>query len=125
MRQVLENLLANAQKYGSRQPITIRVEASGGVVEIRISDGGIGIPADERELIFEQFHRARNVRERGMSGSGLGLAISRRIVEAHGGTLGFSPDPDAGATAIVRLPITSVSSGRDAATFAVAGTGKA
>jgi PAS domain S-box-containing protein len=122
IRQVLENLLGNAQKYGNDTPITIVLEASGGVVEIRISDGGIGIPADERELIFEQFHRARNVRERGISGSGLGLAISRRIVEAHGGTLGFSPDPDAGATAIVRLPATGVSPGRDAATFAVAGT---
>ena len=105
LRQVLENLLANAQKYGEQTPISVRVAAVDGSVEVRISDGGIGIPADERELIFEQFHRASNVRERGMSGSGLGLAISRRIVEAHGGTLGFDPDPDVGATAILRLPV--------------------
>ena len=47
-----------------------------------------------------------------MSGSGLGLAISRRIVEAHGGTLGFDPDPDVGATAILRLPVVSPVDGR-------------
>jgi PAS domain S-box-containing protein len=121
MRQVLENLLGNAQKYGNDTPITVGVVAGAGVVEIRISDGGIGIPADERELIFEQFHRARNVRERGISGSGLGLAISRRIVEAHGGTVGFSPDPDAGATAIVRLPVARAADGLDAPTLAGAG----
>jgi len=121
MRQVLENLLGNAQKYGNRTPITVGIDALDGVVEIRISDGGIGIPADERELIFEQFHRARNVRERGISGSGLGLAISRRIVEAHGGTLGFSPEPDAGTTAIVRLPAADVAGDRTAAPLSVSG----
>ncbi len=104
LRQVLENLLANAQRYGDQSPIGVRVAAMGGGAEIRVSDRGIGIPAEERELVFEQFHRASNVRERGMSGSGLGLAISRRIVEAHGGTLGFDPDPGVGATAILRLP---------------------
>jgi len=113
LRQVLENLLGNAQRYGNRTPITVGMETSAGAVEIRISDGGIGIPVDERELVFEQFHRARNVRERGISGSGLGLAISRRIVEAHGGTLGFSPDADTGATAIVRLPAEGVAERRD------------
>ncbi len=112
LRQVLENLLANARKYGDNSPISVRLEAAHGMVEIRISDRGIGIPADERELIFEQFHRARNVRERGMPGSGLGLAISRRIVEAHGGTLGFDPDPGAGATAILRLPAASLAHAR-------------
>jgi signal transduction histidine kinase len=91
------------------------------VVELRISDGGVGIPADERELVFEQFHRAQNVRERGISGSGLGLATSRRIIEAHEGTLGFSPDRDAGTTAIVRLPAVGSAGDRAAAPLAVAG----
>jgi two-component system, OmpR family, phosphate regulon sensor histidine kinase PhoR len=104
LRQVIENLLGNALKYGNGSTITIRLQPDDGSVELRISDGGIGIPANERELVFEQFHRARNVRERGISGSGLGLAISRRIVEAHGGTLGVSPDEAAGTTAVMRLP---------------------
>jgi PAS domain S-box-containing protein len=121
LRHVLENLLANAQKYGEHTPISVRLEATGSMVEIRVSDGGIGIPADERELVFEQFHRAQNVRERGMSGSGLGLAISRRIVEAHGGTLGFDPDAGNGTTAILRLPARSVGDARAAGSLAAAG----
>jgi signal transduction histidine kinase len=122
LRQVLENLLSNAQKYGDRTPIGVQVEASATAVEIRVSDDGIGIPADERELVFEQFHRARNVRERGMSGSGLGLAISRRIVEAHGGTLGFDPDAGSGTTAVLRLPPLGAADLRDATTLAPAGS---
>jgi len=123
LRQVLENLLANAERYGDHSPISVRLEAADSMVEIRVSDGGIGIPPDERELIFEQFHRASNVRERGgMSGSGLGLAISRRIVEAHGGTLGFDPDPAVGATAILRLPVATVAGGRSARSLTAAGT---
>ena len=121
LRQVLENLLANAQRYGERTPIRVRIDAVDDTVEIRVSDGGIGIPPDERELIFEQFHRASNVRERGMSGSGLGLAISRRIVEAHGGTLGFDPDLTVGATAILRLPVVRPAERRLAASVTAPG----
>jgi signal transduction histidine kinase len=75
------------------------------VVAIRIEDGGIGVPADERDLVFEQFHRGRNVRERNVPGSGLGLAISRRLVEAHHGTIAFDPDRTRGAAVEVRLPL--------------------
>ena len=123
LRQVLENLLANAQRYGDQSPISVRVEAIGGAVEIRVADRGIGIPAEERELVFEQFHRASNVRERAMSGSGLGLAISRRIVEAHGGTLGFDPDQGVGTTAILRLPVRSPVGGPGPAALTPAGRG--
>jgi signal transduction histidine kinase len=78
------------------------------MVAIRIEDGGIGIPEEERELVFEQFHRGRNVREGGVPGWGLGLAISRRVVEAHGGTIGFDADPQAGTAVEVRLPVAEV-----------------
>ena len=122
IRQVLENLLANAQKYGDRTPIVVRVDASDGMVEIRISDEGIGIPVDERELIFEQFHRARNVQGRGVPGAGLGLAISRRIVEAHGGSLGFDPDAASGTTATLRLPVTDPESRSRGRSVAAVGT---
>lgn len=110
LRQVIENLVGNAQKYGERTAIAIQLRMVGEMAEVRVSDGGIGIPADERELVFEQFHRARNVREHGVPGSGLGLAISRRIVEAHGGTLGFDPAAEARTIAVLRLPIDA---GRD------------
>jgi two-component system phosphate regulon sensor histidine kinase PhoR len=104
IRQVFDNLLGNAAKYGNGA-VTVLASEADGMVAIRIEDGGIGIPADERELVFEQFHRAGNVRESGVPGSGLGLAISRRVVEAHGGTIGFDPDRRTGTAVEVRLPV--------------------
>lgn len=103
LRQVLDNLLGNAAKYGNGT-VAIRATADDGFVAIRVEDGGIGIPDDERELVFEQFHRGRNVREGGVPGSGLGLAISRRVVEAHGGTIGFDANRHTGTAIEVRLP---------------------
>jgi PAS domain S-box-containing protein len=103
LRQVFDNLLANAAKYGSGT-VAIRASVADGMVAIRVEDGGIGIPEDERELVFEQFHRGRNVREGGVPGSGLGLAISRRLVEAHGGTIGIDADHRSGTAIEVRLP---------------------
>lgn len=106
LRQVVDNLLANAAKYSERgRPITVHAGAADGTVTIRIEDRGIGIPADEHDLVFEQFHRARNVRERNLPGSGLGLSVSRRVVEAHGGSIAFDRDRREGAAVVVRLPI--------------------
>jgi two-component system, OmpR family, phosphate regulon sensor histidine kinase PhoR len=103
LRQVLDNLLANAAKYGGGA-IDVRVGADERSTSIRIEDRGIGVPADERELVFEQFHRARNVRGGTVPGSGLGLTISRHLVEAHGGTIAFDADRQYGSAVVVRLP---------------------
>lgn len=106
LRQVLDNLLGNAAKYREgNTPIEVDVGGADGDLTIQIADRGIGVPDDERELVFEQFHRARNIRDRNLPGSGLGLAISRRLVEAHGGSIAFDPARDVGATVIVRLPL--------------------
>ncbi|HVM23998.1 MAG TPA: HAMP domain-containing sensor histidine kinase [Candidatus Limnocylindrales bacterium] len=106
LRQVIDNLLSNAVKYGAAgDEISVSVRVEGGDAVIRIEDDGLGVPSDERDLVFEQFHRARNARERGVRGSGLGLAISRRLVEAHQGTISFDPDRSEGAAVVVRLPL--------------------
>lgn len=106
LRQVLDNLLGNAAKYREgNTAIEVDVTAADGGLTVRIADRGIGVPADERELVFEQFHRARNIRDRNLPGSGLGLAISRRLVEAHGGSIAFDPTREEGATIVVRLPL--------------------
>ena len=106
LRQVLDNLLGNAAKYREgNTPIEVDVGGADGDLTIQIADRGIGVPDDERELVFEQFHRARNIRDRNLPCSGLGLAISRRLVEAHGGSIAFDPARDVGATVIVRLPL--------------------
>jgi two-component system phosphate regulon sensor histidine kinase PhoR len=71
---------------------------------VQVQDHGIGIPAEDLPLIFEQFYRASNV-ERQIRGLGLGLASARRIVEQHGGTLTVVSAEGIGSTFTVRLPL--------------------
>ena len=101
--QVLLNLLSNAAKMvpqrGGR--ITIGLKAGPEAV-IRVRDNGPGIPAEEREAVFQPFRRLGPQGKR-PPGTGLGLPISRRIVEAHGGTL--EAEPAEGACFVIRLPV--------------------
>ena len=106
LRQVLDNLLGNATKYSDEAAsVEVDVSLADDHLAIRVADDGIGVPDDERELVFEQFHRGRNVRDRSLPGSGLGLAISRRVVEAHGGSIAFDPARVEGTAVVVRLPL--------------------
>ena len=97
--QVVTNLLANALKFGpsgSRVEISLEAPAAGsrlgawrrsresGRAVVRVTDEGPGVPSDQRERIFDKFHRGSR---KGSHGFGLGLAISREIVEAHGGRI--------------------------------------
>lgn len=85
LRRAVGNLVENALKYGSRGPVLLElvVGAAGADALVRVHDCGIGIPRDERALVFEPFFRARN--SGGTTGEGLGLWIVRRIAEQHGG----------------------------------------
>ncbi len=106
IRQVLDNLLGNASKYGRPGgPIRVHGSLAESAVLVAVEDDGVGVPADERDLVFEQFHRGRNVRESTLTGYGLGLSISRRIVEAHGGQLYLEPKRGRGTTVVMRLPV--------------------
>jgi signal transduction histidine kinase len=108
--QVLENLVANALKYApGDSPVIVggRVRGDGpGWVEVSVDDEGVGVPEDERSMVLEPFHRARNVRESRIPGTGLGLYICRRLVEAHGGRLWLVDRPDGrpGTRAAFTLP---------------------
>ncbi len=88
VHQVMANLVHNALKF-SPQGASINVSAGGGrsgqVVTISVSDTGIGIPAEDRERIFERFYKTDRARASG--GTGLGLAIAKHIVQAHGGRI--------------------------------------
>lgn len=103
LEQVLTNLLVNALKYGAGKPIDVsgREEDSHALVEIR--DHGIGIAPCDSERIFEKFARAV---PRAYGGLGLGLYITRRLVEAHGGTISVESAVGEGSTFRVRLPLT-------------------
>jgi len=100
IEQVLINLIGNAHKYGRPGGVievtTRSLRAAGRrFAEVSVTDDGPGVPAAERERIFEPYVRAAGVAEAG--GLGLGLAIARRIVEAHGGTLGVADAPGGGS----------------------------
>ncbi len=105
-RQILVNLLDNAIKY-SREGGTITltmVASQDGSVVTRISDEGIGIPADELPRIGERFYRTDKARSRADGGTGLGLAIAKALVEAHGGKLSLESTEGKGTTVSFTLP---------------------
>lgn len=98
VRQLFDNLVGNAVKYvapDTRPRVTITADHvtdhAGRWVRVRIADNGIGIPEDQRQLVFRQFHRAHAA---AYSGTGLGLSICQRIVERHGGTIRALANPD-------------------------------
>ncbi|HET9161900.1 MAG TPA: HAMP domain-containing sensor histidine kinase [Solirubrobacterales bacterium] len=105
IRQILVNLLTNANEY-CPQGATIEVKArrAGADVEIDVIDDGPGIPAEQLEHIFERFSRGDAGETQRVGGTGLGLAISKSLVELHGGTIEATSAAGQGATFSVRLP---------------------
>ncbi|GII05859.1 ATP-binding protein [Planobispora takensis] len=106
LRQLMDNLIGNAIKYtapGSTPEVTVTSCPQGpDLVRVEVADRGIGIPAGQHEVIFENFHRAHV--KAGYTGSGLGLAICKRIVERHGGTIGVEDNPGGGSLFHFTLP---------------------
>lgn len=107
VRQLLVNLMGNAVKYvtpGATPCLEVDGARLGDRVEIRVSDRGIGVPAEDRELVFERFHRAHGD-DPAYIGSGLGLSICRTIVTRHGGTITCHAREDGpGTTFALDLP---------------------
>jgi signal transduction histidine kinase len=82
----------------------MRVERTAGhEVLFVVEDDGPGIPVQDRERVFERFHRTDRARDRATGGAGLGLAIVRGIVEAHGGRVSASQSPEGGARIEIQL----------------------
>jgi two-component system, OmpR family, sensor kinase len=104
--RVLRNLVTNAAVHTAPGgPIRVSARRLADLVEIRVSDAGPGLPAEEAAHVFERFWRADKARSRARGGSGLGLSIVRSVVEAHGGTVRFDSSPEAGSTVTVTLPV--------------------
>ncbi len=105
MAQVLGNLLGNALRYTPKGgTITISTAAAGDGVEIRVTDSGPGIEAEELPHVFNRFYRGDKSRQRETGGSGLGLAIAKSIVELHDGRIWVESEPGQGATFVIWLP---------------------
>ena len=104
--QVLWNLLENANKYASpRSSIKVETRWTGIEVLIGVADRGPGIPAGEREKIFQHFYRLDRDYRAHTQGSGLGLAICRGIVQAHGGRIWVEDRPGGGSIFRIALPL--------------------
>jgi len=108
LEQVLNNIIGNAVRYsaaGTR--VSVRVEREAGLVRTSVRDQGPGIPAAEQGTIFKAFYRGTAKPAAGERSTGLGLPIARRIVEAHGGTIGVESEVGKGSTFFFTLPAAS------------------
>ncbi|MGV3591869.1 MAG: ATP-binding protein [Gammaproteobacteria bacterium] len=106
LTQVINNLLSNAIKYSPNGgAVKVRVRRVENVVIISVADEGIGIAQDDITGIFKPFRRTEATKAT-IPGIGLGLSASRRIIEAHGGTLTVESEPGHGSTFCVNLPCT-------------------
>jgi signal transduction histidine kinase len=103
LTRAVRNLVDNAERHAAGRVVLTLAEI-GGVAQLTVGNDGSGIPADQRERIFERFGRLDDARTRHAGGAGLGLAITREIVERHGGTIAVDPASQTGARFVVRLP---------------------
>jgi len=105
LTSVLFNLIDNALKYVKGTPqIRITLSAEGQKVTLRVTDNGIGIPAEFQEKIFEKFFRVPTEMSVKANGHGLGLSYVAKVVQQHGGTIKVDSAPGQGSTFTIELP---------------------
>lgn len=107
LARAVRNLAENADAHAAGK-VWMSLAAVDGEAVVEVSDDGPGIPAGERERVFERFVRLDASRERASGGSGLGLAIVRQIAMAHGGSVSAGGRPGGGTTMTLRLPAAPV-----------------
>lgn len=110
--QILNNILSNAVKYspeGGR--VVVKVCREGTLAIVSVTDEGVGISEEQRQILFEPFGRAHVGRE-AIPGAGLGLWTTRRLVEAHAGSIDVESTPRCGSTFTVRFPVAGPDTGR-------------
>ncbi|KRE26467.1 histidine kinase [Mycobacterium sp. Soil538] len=101
LRLAVDNAIANAVKHGGATRVQLSAVSSRAGVEIAIDDDGVGVPEEERRVVFERFSRGSTASH---SGSGLGLALVAQQAELHGGTASLEASPLGGARLLLRLP---------------------
>lgn len=106
LRTVMRNLLENAAKYSlpDSRAIRVSVENDPAAAVVRVTDDGIGIPAEDSERIFEPFFRVDRSRSKESGGYGLGLSICKRVMEAHGGRISVERPNGPGVSFVLTFP---------------------
>jgi PAS domain S-box-containing protein len=103
--KIVLNLLSNAFKFTFQGEVVIALTVVNGAVELQVRDTGVGIPDDQREKVFERFHRIERTSARTHEGSGIGLALVRELVKLHGGSVGVKSAVGVGSTFTVTIPL--------------------
>lgn len=106
LSEAVGNLIANAIAYSPKgSSVGIGVKGADGIVEIAVTDRGIGIAEADQDRVFERFYRADQARSRRTGGTGLGLAIVKHAVQRHGGDVRLWSREGRGSTFTIRLPM--------------------
>jgi two-component system, OmpR family, sensor kinase len=106
LRQVLDNLLANARAHTPADTtVSVELRSGDGHATLTVADHGPGLTEEQAARVFERFYRADSSRARASGGVGLGLSIVAAVTEAHGGTAEVRPTPGGGATFVITLPL--------------------
>jgi two-component system, OmpR family, phosphate regulon sensor histidine kinase PhoR len=106
IRQLLDNLLTNALRYGEPgTPVTVTAQSEGPMVRLSVADQGEGIAPEHVARVTERFYRVDTSRSRSLGGTGLGLSIVKHIVERHRGRLSIDSEPGRGTIVHVLLPV--------------------
>ncbi len=103
--QILYNLVGNAIKFTENGTITVHAQVEDGVMQVQVSDTGIGIPEEKFDDIFKMFEQVEVSSTRTAGGTGLGLAITKNLVELHGGTIQVKAEVGKGSHFTFTLPL--------------------
>jgi len=105
MKQMIQNLAANAIKYNRKGgSIRVKLDANAQVVRLAVANSGRGIPPEDRDKVFTRFYRGDKARSRRVGGAGLGLSLAREIVRAHRGELVLEDTREDSTAFSMRLP---------------------
>jgi len=103
VRQIVSNLIQNAQRYGGGTPVELVLECTGNLARVIVRDAGAGIPNDQLEKVFRPFYRLETSRSQATGGTGLGLAIVRQLAETNGLKVVLRNRPQGGLEAILEI----------------------
>jgi two-component system osmolarity sensor histidine kinase EnvZ len=103
VRQIVANLIQNAQRYGGDTPVELALECGKAMVRVIVRDSGPGIPDDQLEKVFRPFYRLESSRSQATGGTGLGLAIVRQLAETNGWKVKLQNRPQGGLEAVLEL----------------------